>query len=85
MKNNIARQIPARGANHYVRAVVLQNLLILCNGKTSKEHSDLKISLDPIALNLFSKMNIALGQRVFSTVSNDWAIETPAKATWPLI
>ena len=53
MKNNIARQIPARGANHYVRAVVLQNLLILCDGKTSKEHPNLKISLDPIALNLF--------------------------------
>ena len=35
--------IPARCADHNVGAVVLQNLLILGNSETSKEHSNLQI------------------------------------------
>ena len=33
---------PARGADHDVGAVVLQDLLVLGDGQTSKEHSDLR-------------------------------------------
>ena len=43
------RSVPARGANHNVGAVVLQNLLVLSNGKASKEHTNLKILIMTVA------------------------------------
>ena len=53
--NNQERQVPARGANHNVGAIVLQNLLVLGNGKSSKEHTNLEMSLQPNG-NLFYKI-----------------------------
>ena len=41
--------LPARGADHDVGAVVLQHLLVLGDGQTSEEHSNLKIFLKTLS------------------------------------